>query len=58
LISIATHFDMLTVAECVENAEDAEVLSQMGIDCLQGYYYAAPTTRPDWLHSARGRAAG
>lgn len=58
LISIAEHFDMLTVAECVENAEDAAVLSEMGVDCLQGYYFAAPTTRPDWLHGSRNRVAG
>ncbi|NUH65756.1 EAL domain-containing protein [Sulfitobacter sp. S0837] len=58
LISIATHFDMLTVAECVENGEDAAVLRQMGIDCLQGYYYAAPTTRPDWLNKGQRHAAG
>ena len=58
LISIATHFDMLTVAESVETAEDAAVLSQMGVDCLQGYYFAAPTTRPAWMHSAAKRSAG
>lgn len=49
LISIAQHFDMMTVAESVENADDAALLSQMGVDCLQGYYFAAPTTRPAWL---------
>jgi EAL domain-containing protein (putative c-di-GMP-specific phosphodiesterase class I) len=49
LISIAHHFDMLTVAERVETAEDAECLTQMGVDCLQGYYFAAPTVQPEWL---------
>ena len=58
LISIAAHFDMMTVAEYVENAEDVAVLAQMGVDCLQGYYFAAPTTRPGWLNSARERKAG
>lgn len=48
LISIAQHFDMFTVAEFVENAEDADFLVQNGIDCLQGYYYGAPTVRPPW----------
>ncbi len=58
LISIAGHFDMMTVAESVENAEDAALLAHMGVDCLQGYYFAAPTTRPSWLQQKTKRAAG
>ena len=58
LISIARHFDMMTVAEMVENADDAAVLSSMGVDCLQGYYFAAPTTRPSWLQVTPQRVAG
>ena len=57
LISIARHFDMLTVAEYVENAEDAAVLTEIGVDCLQGYYFGAPTTRPDWLRDVAMRRA-
>ena len=49
LCAIAREFDMLTVAEAVETAEDAAIATQIGIDCLQGYYFAAPTTQPDWL---------
>lgn len=56
MISIAEHFDMLTVAEFVENERDAVVLTEMGIDCLQGYYFSAPTTRPSWLHNAEAHA--
>lgn len=52
LISIAKHFDMMTVAEFVENKEDAAVLVELGVDCLQGYYYAAATTRPEWMRDA------
>ncbi|MFK7746720.1 MAG: EAL domain-containing protein [Roseobacter sp.] len=48
LVSIARHFDMLTVAEFVETKEDADVLVQLGVDCLQGHYFAAATTRPSW----------
>ena len=58
LLSIARHFDMMTVAECIENKEDAAVLSELGVDCLQGYYFAAPTTRPSWMHGSYERAAG
>ncbi|WP_425100955.1 EAL domain-containing protein [Tropicibacter sp. S64] len=46
--AIAEQFDMFTVAERVETAEDMECLREIGIDCLQGYYFAAPTVRPPW----------
>ncbi|MEP1610843.1 MAG: EAL domain-containing protein [Roseobacter sp.] len=49
LISIAKHFDMMTVAEFVENKEDAQVLVELGVDCLQGFHFAAATTRPTWM---------
>lgn len=42
MISIAQHFDMLTVAEYVENAADADMLRTLGVDCLQGYLFGAP----------------
>jgi len=48
MVSMAQHFDMLTIAEFVETAQEAEVLAQIGVDCLQGYYYGLPTTRPFW----------
>lgn len=48
LQSIAHHFDMFTVAESVETAEDAAFLIEMGVDCLQGYYFGAPTIVPPW----------
>ena len=51
LASIAQHFDMFTVAEFVENGEDATFLTENGIDCLQGYYFGAPTVRPPWEDS-------
>lgn len=49
LFAISKEFDMLTVAESIETHEDALTAQQIGIDCLQGYYFAAPTTQPDWL---------
>ncbi len=48
MIAIAKQFDMFTVAEFVEDAEDANFLSKIGIDCLQGFYFAAPTISPIW----------
>ncbi|MDU8928748.1 EAL domain-containing protein [Alisedimentitalea sp. MJ-SS2] len=48
LVSIAQQFDMFTVAEFVESAENAAYLTAIGVDCLQGYYYGAPTVHPIW----------
>ncbi|MDO5705000.1 MAG: EAL domain-containing protein [Paracoccus sp. (in: a-proteobacteria)] len=48
LQSIAHHFDMFTIAESVETADDAAFLIEMGIDCMQGYYFGAPTIAPPW----------
>jgi len=48
MISIAEQFDMVCVAESVETAEDARYLQAAGMDCLQGYYFGAPTVHPPW----------
>jgi len=48
LVSIARHFDMFTVGESVETSEDARMLVDMGVDCLQGYYFGAPSTQAPW----------
>ena len=58
LVSIAKHFDMLTVAEFVESQSDAEMLTKLGVDCLQGYHFAPATTRPDWLRKSALHEAG
>ncbi|MHA6344484.1 EAL domain-containing protein [Roseivivax sp. CAU 1761] len=47
--AMAREFDMLTVAEQVERAEDAPLLTAIGLDCLQGFAFGAPTLRPPWL---------
>lgn len=57
LLSIARHFDMYTVAECVENAADAAFLQGLGVDCMQGYYFGAPTILPPWEKSEAQRRA-
>lgn len=49
LVDISRHFDMLTVAEAVESAADMAWLQAIGVDCMQGYYFGAPTTRPAWM---------
>ncbi|MEL7254085.1 MAG: EAL domain-containing protein [Pseudomonadota bacterium] len=52
---LAREFDMVSVAESVETAEDAAFLQQMGMDCLQGYFFGAPTVRPIWSDSSDKR---
>jgi len=52
MIAVARKFDMFTVAECVENYEDAIYLAKLGVDCMQGYYFGAPTLKPYWLKAA------
>ena len=47
--SVACHFDMLIVAEGIENPADADWLSRAGFDGLQGYVYAVPSLEKPWL---------
>ena len=37
---------MFCVAQNVETASDADVLTKLGVDCLQGYHLAVPTLTP------------
>lgn len=46
LLSVARHFEMVTVAERVEAQADADWLRERGIDCLQGYLYGRPAAMP------------
>jgi EAL domain-containing protein (putative c-di-GMP-specific phosphodiesterase class I) len=48
MLSVAQHFDMMTVAESVETIEDAQFMADNGCDFLQGYFFGAPTVRPWW----------
>jgi len=57
LVSIARHFDMFTVAESVETAEDARFLIDIGVDCLQGYFFGVPTTQAPWEQTRPARSA-
>jgi diguanylate cyclase (GGDEF)-like protein len=51
LVDMAHHFGIRTVAEWVENASDAEILTTMGIDYLQGNYFGEPSTVAPWQES-------
>ena len=48
LVAIGQQFDMFTVAECVETPAEMAWLQTLGIDCLQGYHFRAPTLTPPW----------
>ncbi len=56
LVAIAEQFDLVTVAESVERPNDALYLQTIGVHCLQGYYFGAPTVQAPWLDVV-GRAA-
>ena len=60
LAAVARHFEMLTVAERVEDQADADWLRGHGIDCLQGWLYGRPGPKaelPDEARPARRQAA-
>lgn len=51
LLSIARQFDMVSVAQGVESAQEAAWLSALGVDCLQGYHFGAPKLVPEGLQA-------
>jgi EAL domain-containing protein (putative c-di-GMP-specific phosphodiesterase class I) len=55
LLGLTRGFGLSTVAECVESAEDEELLRAEGIAYLQGYHIGPPTIERPWLaESAQG----
>lgn len=46
LVTLARHFEMMTVAERVETTAEAAWLRAEGIDCLQGYLLGRPAAQP------------
>ncbi|WP_424942424.1 EAL domain-containing protein [Aliiroseovarius crassostreae] len=58
LLELAHKLDMFAVAENVETFEDAEFLSSIGMDCMQGYYFGVPTLTPYWqVNQILGKSA-
>jgi diguanylate cyclase (GGDEF)-like protein len=49
LVGLARGLNLLTVAECVETAEEAAMLRREGVNFLQGYYYGVPAIERPWL---------
>lgn len=52
LLELAQGFHLSTVAEWVENPEDARFLVDLGVDFLQGYLFGAPSLERPWLLSS------
>jgi diguanylate cyclase (GGDEF)-like protein len=48
LMGLASTFGLSTVAEFVENAEDADFLLKAGVQYLQGYYFGRPADKRLW----------
>tara|TARA_R110002051_G_scaffold7035_5_gene33069 strand:+ start:20923 stop:21732 length:810 start_codon:yes stop_codon:yes gene_type:complete len=42
LLTVAHQFEMLVVADGIETAQEAALLTKMGADCLQGYHFGVP----------------
>jgi EAL domain-containing protein (putative c-di-GMP-specific phosphodiesterase class I) len=57
LLAIGKQFDMMCVAESVETLADATFLQALGVDCLQGYLFGAPTVKPDWAEQSAPKSA-
>lgn len=53
IAAIAQQFDMFCVAGFVESEADAALLTDIGIECLQGYYFSAPTVNPPWIEEKK-----
>ncbi|TCV90856.1 PAS domain S-box-containing protein/diguanylate cyclase (GGDEF)-like protein [Sulfurirhabdus autotrophica] len=48
IVSTARNFNVITIAECVEDAETARILCEIGVDWAQGYYFAKPEIDDVW----------
>ncbi len=48
IANLACQFDIFTVATHVTNMDDANTLASLGFNCLQGYFFGAPTVHPAW----------
>lgn len=56
LLSLAQAFNLRTVAECVESAEEARFLAGEGLDMLQGFHFGRPEMTPPWRAPAAAPA--
>jgi diguanylate cyclase (GGDEF)-like protein len=57
LLGLAKGLKIETVAECVEHEREAKVLTEHGVDYLQGYFFGRPDIAPAWLEPTADRVA-
>ncbi|MFP5410125.1 MAG: putative bifunctional diguanylate cyclase/phosphodiesterase [Gammaproteobacteria bacterium] len=60
IIQIARTLGLLSVAEGVEDAATAQLLRELGVDVLQGYFFGRPMSRADftdWLDAGQPAAS-
>lgn len=57
MLAVARQLDMFAVAESVESQGDADYLAAIGMDCMQGYFFGAPTVTPPWKMPGVKRSA-
>jgi diguanylate cyclase (GGDEF)-like protein len=48
MVDLAQTFSVKTVAEMVEDPADAEILTRLGVDYLQGYLFGVPSAEPSY----------
>jgi EAL domain-containing protein (putative c-di-GMP-specific phosphodiesterase class I) len=56
VVDLAHRFNIISVAEGVENAEDLQVLVEIGYDVAQGYLFARPMVSGDFINLLTSRA--
>jgi diguanylate cyclase (GGDEF)-like protein len=49
LVGLAKNFEIATVAEWVDNEEDAAFLAAAGVDYFQGFHFGKPEISPAWI---------
>jgi len=53
---LARQFECFTVASRVATMEDASTLARLGFNCLQGYFFGAPTVNPPWKSAVKEKS--
>lgn len=52
MVDLAQTFSVCTVAEMVDNKADADLLTRLGVDYLQGFMFGIPSAAPTWRREA------
>ncbi len=49
IVAMAHSLETYVVAQNVENGDDARILTGLGVNGMQGFYFGAPTLEPFWM---------